>query len=299
MSHSHNEFQLFQNNDTKNWIDCWNTSILRSDQISDEKQAERWTKRADSFAADVDEERQRKKTDYFFRLLDEAGFNPTGAKVLDIGCGPGSLSIPLAQAGAEVTSLDISSRMLDRLKARADLEDLKIEVIESSWWSADIDAFGLRKRFDLVIASMTPSIRDVETFERMIACSRNYCYFSNYIRADPEKIPSDLYVKILGRAPNVHPFFSGFIYPFIYLYTLGFRPIIRINHKDVKREQSWDEVAEKTIDHLELTQELSDDQKIQIREYYLNISVNGVYKADYEMYTGMMVWSVQKPDTRR
>jgi SAM-dependent methyltransferase len=283
---------MIHEDDTQNWIDCWNASILRSDLITDEKQAERWSRKAGSFATDIDPERQKKKTSLLFQLLQEAGFSPEGAKILDIGCGPGSLSIPLAQAGSEVTALDISSGMLERLRETAEQEGLRIRTIESSWWTADIDAMGLRNGFDLVIASMTPGIRDVETLERMIACSRKYCYYSNFIRADPEKIPSDIYVRILGKTPKNNPFSSGFIYPFIYLYTLGFRPILKINRKSVKRELDWNEAAEKALDYIELTQELTDENRTMIRDYYRSISDHGMYKGDYEMFTGMMVWSV-------
>lgn len=274
------------------WLDCWKSSIHETDIITDEMQAVRWNRRADHFAKDMDEERRQKKTEDFFKLLDEAGFSPKGATVLDIGCGPGSLSIPLAQAGAEVTSLDISSAMLDRLKEVAEHEGLHISPIECSWWTADIDKLGFRNTFDLVIASMTPGIKDVETFDRMMACSKKYCYYSNFIRKNPDKVPSDIYVRILGRAPQSDTFAAGLLYPFMYLYTLGFHPIVKFSHTSVRREQDWSEAAEKAIDFLLLSQDLSDEMKEKIREYYKDRSTNGRYNADYEKYSGMMVWSI-------
>ena len=44
---------------------------------------------------------------------------PSGAKVLDFGCGDGRVAIPLAGLGYEVTAVDSSQRMLDRLADRA------------------------------------------------------------------------------------------------------------------------------------------------------------------------------------
>jgi ubiquinone/menaquinone biosynthesis C-methylase UbiE len=44
-----------------------------------------------------------------------------GMRVADVGCGPGRLTIPIAEAvspGGEVVALDIQSKMLDRLKRR-------------------------------------------------------------------------------------------------------------------------------------------------------------------------------------
>lgn len=44
---------------------------------------------------------------------------PDGAKVMDFGCGDGRVAIPLAELGYEVTAVDSSQRMLDRLTERA------------------------------------------------------------------------------------------------------------------------------------------------------------------------------------
>ncbi|MEV7654656.1 class I SAM-dependent methyltransferase [Streptomyces anulatus] len=40
---------------------------------------------------------------------------PDGAKVLDFGCGDGRVAIPMARLGFEVTAIDASQNMLDRL----------------------------------------------------------------------------------------------------------------------------------------------------------------------------------------
>lgn len=44
---------------------------------------------------------------------------PAGAKVLDFGCGDGRVAVPMAGLGYEVTAVDASQRMLDRLGERA------------------------------------------------------------------------------------------------------------------------------------------------------------------------------------
>lgn len=43
---------------------------------------------------------------------------PDGAKVLDFGCGDGRVAIPMARLGFEVTAVDASRNMLDRLTER-------------------------------------------------------------------------------------------------------------------------------------------------------------------------------------
>ncbi|MFF0736886.1 class I SAM-dependent methyltransferase [Streptomyces chartreusis] len=44
---------------------------------------------------------------------------PDGAKVMDFGCGDGRVAIPMAGLGYEVTAVDSSQRMLDRLTEHA------------------------------------------------------------------------------------------------------------------------------------------------------------------------------------
>ena len=50
----------------------------------------------------------------------EADNNLAGLSVCDAGCGVGSLSIPLAQAGAKVFASDISDKMVGEAKERAE-----------------------------------------------------------------------------------------------------------------------------------------------------------------------------------
>lgn len=54
----------------------------------------------------------------FYRTLAEQA----GGPVLEIGCGTGRLTIPMARAGAEVRGVDSSVGMLDRLRQRLDRE---------------------------------------------------------------------------------------------------------------------------------------------------------------------------------
>ncbi|NLS45238.1 MAG: class I SAM-dependent methyltransferase [Firmicutes bacterium] len=52
--------------------------------------------------------------------------NP-GAKILDIGCGTGNFSIKLAELGYQVTGIDISKRMLEQAKRKAQAKSLDIQ----------------------------------------------------------------------------------------------------------------------------------------------------------------------------
>lgn len=51
-----------------------------------------------------------------------------GKKVVDLGCGNGQLSMPLARSGARVLAVDISARMIETLEQKAADEGLEIET---------------------------------------------------------------------------------------------------------------------------------------------------------------------------
>jgi SAM-dependent methyltransferase len=71
-----------------------------------------------------------------------------GMKVLDIGCGTGSQSIPAARAGAIVTGVDIAPNLLAQAEARAKEEGLNIRFLEGD---AEALPFG-DAEFDVVMS---------------------------------------------------------------------------------------------------------------------------------------------------
>jgi hypothetical protein len=63
------------------------------------------------------------------RFVARMGLEP-GARVLDIACGTGNVTIPLARRGATVTGLDMVPRLLEEARARATREGLHIRFDE-------------------------------------------------------------------------------------------------------------------------------------------------------------------------
>jgi len=286
-----------QNTSVKNWIACGKALKEPNNRIHEMGSAGFWDKtwdnRADRIAKRLAPGKKERLIEDLYGMLDEAGFHAKGSRVLDIGCGPGALSIPLARAGAQVTSLDISSKALHYVRETADLEGLSIEPVECSWWTADIDDLGFRNKFDLVIGSMTPSIKDVETFDRMTACSRNYCYYSGSVPGGKNRVHSDLYKKILKTDhPHESQGGSRFGYYFMYVYLNGYRPIVRIHQMRHRMEAGWEEAADQAIRSIEHNESCTEETKMKIREYFQQSAVNGKCTSRAGGYIGMMVWDV-------
>src|SRR5215211_2149552 len=68
-----------------------------------------------------------------------------GEPVLELACGSGRLTIPLAEAGIEITGLDISEEMLNLAILKASEREIKIPVIRG-----DVRSFNLSKEFKFI-----------------------------------------------------------------------------------------------------------------------------------------------------
>ena len=280
------------------WTDYWNRANPASDLMDEENLISFWDKRSEDFANKIATTGGRKRSKENLALLEAAGFRAKGARVLDIGCGAGSLSLPLARAGAEVTSFDISPGMLARLRHVADREGLSVATVAGSWWTADIDRLGFRGKFDLVISSMTPAIKDAETLDRMVACSRGSCFYIGSFPGGRDAMLTDLLSRI-GKHPSPRRPPMGFLFPFMYLYLKGYRPEVSFSRRKWKEILDPEKATSHAIDIISHEQAVSPAMKRAIRRYYTETAVDGKCTFANEMFLGMMIWKVGKNPGRQ
>jgi len=62
-------------------------------------------------------------------VAQRAGAGP-GIQLLDVATGTGNVSVPAAQAGAQVTALDLTPKLLEQQRARAAAAGVEIELVE-------------------------------------------------------------------------------------------------------------------------------------------------------------------------
>jgi SAM-dependent methyltransferase len=92
-----------------------------------------------------------------------------GGAVLELGCGTGRYTIPIAHAGITITGLDIVPQMLAH--ARSKSADLPIQ-----WVEADARDFHLGKRFRFIFESgaMFCHLETRADYEALLACVREH-----------------------------------------------------------------------------------------------------------------------------
>lgn len=96
-----------------------------------------------------------------------------GDRVLDVGCGTGTLAVQLARKGAQVTGIDISPPMLSQAAQRVDGEALADRVELKEMGAVDLDTAFLAGSFDTVVSTLVFSeLSDDEIDYALAECLR-------------------------------------------------------------------------------------------------------------------------------
>jgi SAM-dependent methyltransferase len=145
-----------------------------------DRQAAFWDARAADYVDPRAPLHRARQAERMERLPRDAQPRP-GLRVLDVGAGTGSFSLHAAEQGADVAALDVSGRMLERL--REAVQPHAIATVQTDWRVFDPVAAGFERAFDIVCAQMVPSFREVSDFARLERCSRWWCVFIGWGRA--------------------------------------------------------------------------------------------------------------------
>ena len=90
--------------------------------------------------------------DYIDAMLQKHGCS--GKRLLDLGCGTGNISIPLAQKGYQVTGVDLSAEMLEVARAKSEAAGLAADWQQQDLTALQlVDEHGEDMVFDAIIAT--------------------------------------------------------------------------------------------------------------------------------------------------
>lgn len=94
-----------------------------------------------------------------------------GEPVLELACGSGRLTIPLAKGGLNITGMDISEPMLDLAKSKASESGVNIRFLQE-----DIRSFDLGEKFRLIFipAQSLSHLHTRPEVEHCLACVRRH-----------------------------------------------------------------------------------------------------------------------------
>lgn len=131
--------------DTLDWSRLWKQDRPAWGKTNDR---EFWNRRAPSFASHVCADDYDDYVEPFLQILNA----PADWSILDVGCGAGTLAVPLAKAVRRVTAIDFSPVMIELLQARCGTENIGNIATRLASWEDDWSALGIEPH-DAVIAS--------------------------------------------------------------------------------------------------------------------------------------------------
>lgn len=191
------------------WKEIWEEQMHLSSWA---KNGEKWwDERAEIFDRDM------KNNEYIDRVLEKVNITSTST-VLDIGCGPGTLAIPLAKRVKSVTALDLSNKMLQYVKKNADVEGLtNITCLQKNWEDVVIDRDIIPH--DLVVSSRSFPERDpLQAIKLMNSAAIKYVYIIMWANGDEYENFYRLAYGNIGKRYRPAP---DYIYVYNMLYQEG------------------------------------------------------------------------------
>ncbi len=186
------------------------------------KKKKDWDARASTFA--------KRNADSNFAKLFIAKLQPKPHwSVLDMGCGPGTLAIPLAKQVKTLTAIDFSQAMLDQMGHHQQKAGItNIRPVRASWLD-DWQQLSI-KPHDICIAARSLAVDDLRgALQKLCSWSRHKVIIADRVGAGP--FDAELFAA-LGR-----PFDPGpdFIYTVNILFQMGIQPKIDYLEFDQQR----------------------------------------------------------------
>jgi SAM-dependent methyltransferase len=180
--------------------------------------------------------------------------------VIDMSCGPGTHCFMFAEICHQVTAVDVSKKMIERVEQKKESQGVENLVVICQ----DFNDFQAPDLYDTVFVSMSPILNDLSNIDRLLAMSRRYLVLSYWagVRENP------LFQRCYRLIFNSEYCFDALdlTIVFNYLNALGFSPEISYSHPVWQRCDTWQNTVTYILWHLEFYRDLSDSEKQAVQE---------------------------------
>ncbi|MGE4295508.1 MAG: class I SAM-dependent methyltransferase [Campylobacterales bacterium] len=181
------------------------------------KKSDEWDEKATDFNARV---HQSAYIHDFIKRMNLEGCE----SLLDVGCGPGTLTLPLATALDKVHAMDFSAKMLECLRDNA--QNCKLSNIQTYHlaWENDWSAL---PEVDVAIASRSIEVADLKTaLEKLSQKARKRAYITYKTGGG---FVDERLLEALGRPVATRP---DYLYPIAILWQMGYFP--KVDYIDIE-----------------------------------------------------------------
>ena len=221
------------------------------------KTAGDWDKKAASFAKRTSTSIY---TDIFLQLL-----NPQPHwSILDAGCGPGTLTLPISPMVQKVTALDFSAKMLEILNHKAAEKNLQnISTLHASW-EDDWQKLQIPIH-DVALASRSLAVKDLRAaLNKLSHHARKKVVITDRVKHGP--FDPDAFSAI-GRPLKTGP---DYIYTVNLLYQMGYLPTIDYIH--LEETLQYTSFAEAMDSYTWMFRDLDPIEEKRLKKYVQSIT---------------------------
>lgn len=219
-----------------------------------EKPASSWDAKAEKMAQTC-----AKPTDpYLIRFLELMELSDADT-LLDIGCGPGTICLAVADKLKQVYGLDYSTGMLAVAQRRIDEQKLTNATLIQKAWEDNWDDV---PECDIVVASRSTLVTNMQdALTKLNAKAKKRVYTTHTV--SPHFMDTEI-LRAIGRHDAGLP---TYIYAVNILYQMGIHPKIEyIYSKNCQAQTETYELFEKSIDWS--LNGLIDEEKQKLKHYY-------------------------------
>lgn len=210
--------------------------------------------------------------------------------VLDIGCGAGTYTLPLAAKARQVTGLDTAEQMLAMLQSEANHERLtcRVTTLHADW--LDLPA---EPAYDVVFAANTTAINDYDSLMKMNDVSRGVCCLIGFAGTYHIKVRTLLWEHLMGTPPE-HTAFD-IQYPFNILYQERYLPNIKFYSYRQRYRETLPYMIEYYTSYFQLFGLEGPETTAKITEFLANRAVEDYCTELINTTIGVLWW---RPDRK-
>ena len=237
-----------------NWEDLWREKLEKKDD-----RRKNWDKIAPTF------NKSAKRDDYHKLIVKQLNLTPK-TTVLDLGCGDGSITIPIAKQAKQVTGIDSSKEMLKILNKRC--EEEKINNINTI--KMDIENIKQEKlgEYDIVLASRSlNNIMNIgEVIDEITKIAKEKVYVTVF-GPNNWRIEKEFY-QTIGKQYNAFPTHD-------YLFNILFQKKISpdIKNLNIGSKRQYDSLEDAYQYGKWRKEALNEKEKEQLKEYIKKVMI--------------------------
>lgn len=262
----------------------WKKALKKSQWIHREVEPKRWNNFARRFNRGMHRDWVNKNS-YVNQFLRRIKVD-SSSTVLDIGCGPGTLTIPLAKKVKSVTALDVSSEMLNFVRRNAAGEGLfNIVYVNKSWEDFILDQDG--NKHDVVIASRSLGGLDLkEKLLKMGSIAKRAVYLTWMTKvSDFEKEAYEAINRDFRQEP-------GYIYLYNMLYEQGI--FANVDFIETESQEHFSDFDDAMEYYQWIMKDITKEEKEKLREYLSKtlVEVKGEGPIDPSYQKSKWMWAL-------